>query len=81
MASLFGFAYRDTALRYLEKEVPAKIRGQIKRRIQALAAQPMPPGSRSSAGSWTENIRSIAYAKETIESSTLFGQSSSWFWT
>jgi mRNA interferase RelE/StbE len=50
MASLFGFAYRDTALRYLEKEVPAKIRGQIKRRIQALAAQPMPPGCKKLSG-------------------------------
>jgi mRNA interferase RelE/StbE len=46
MASLYGFAYSKDALKYLETMVPAKIRGQIKRRIEALAAKPMPPGSK-----------------------------------
>jgi len=50
MASLYGFAYSDDALNYLETKVPAKIRGQIKRRIEALAANPAPSGSKKLIG-------------------------------
>lgn len=50
MASLYGFAYSDAALKYLETKVPAKVRGQIKRRIEALAANPTPPGCKKLVG-------------------------------
>ncbi|MDP2409986.1 MAG: type II toxin-antitoxin system RelE/ParE family toxin [Pseudolabrys sp.] len=50
MASLYGFAYTEEALKYLESDVPTKIRGQIKRRIEALAANPSPPGSKKLFG-------------------------------
>ncbi|MGH6847790.1 MAG: type II toxin-antitoxin system RelE family toxin [Methylocella sp.] len=50
MAPLYGFAYTETALKYLETMVPTKIRGQIKRRIEALAANPTPPGSKKLTG-------------------------------
>jgi mRNA interferase RelE/StbE len=44
MATLYGFAYTKPALRYLESTVPTRVRGQIKRRIEKLAANPTPPG-------------------------------------
>lgn len=50
MALLYGFAYTEAALKYLETTVPTKIRGQIKRRIEALAANPTPPGSKKLTG-------------------------------
>jgi mRNA-degrading endonuclease RelE of RelBE toxin-antitoxin system len=50
VASLYGFAFSEAALRYLEREVPTKIRGQIKRRIEKLAANPSPPGSKKLIG-------------------------------
>jgi mRNA-degrading endonuclease RelE of RelBE toxin-antitoxin system len=50
MASLFGFAYTEDALKYLETKVPTKIRGQIKRRIEALAATPTPAGCKKLIG-------------------------------
>jgi mRNA interferase RelE/StbE len=50
MPSLYGFAYSEAALKYLETKVPPKIRGQIKRRIEALAANPTPPGSKKLQG-------------------------------
>ena len=50
MAALYGFAYTEPALAYLETVIPAKIRGQIKRRIEALAASPAPPGSKKLQG-------------------------------
>ena len=50
MAALYGFAYTEDALNYLETVVPAKIRGQIKRRIEALASNPTPPGSKKLQG-------------------------------
>jgi mRNA interferase RelE/StbE len=46
MQSLYGFAYSEVALKYLEKTVPTKIRWQIKRRIEKLAANPICPGSK-----------------------------------
>lgn len=50
MTSLYGFAYTESALKYLETKVPTKIRGQIKRRIEAIAANPIPPGSKKLLG-------------------------------
>jgi mRNA interferase RelE/StbE len=50
MTSLYGFAYTEAALKYLEATVPTKIRGQIKRRIEALAANPTPPGCKKLIG-------------------------------
>jgi mRNA interferase RelE/StbE len=50
MASLYGFAYTEAALKYLETKVPNKIRGQIKKRIEVLAATPTPPGSKKLVG-------------------------------
>lgn len=50
MASLYGFAYSESALEYLESTVPTKIRGQIRRRIEALAANPAPSGSKKLMG-------------------------------
>lgn len=50
MPSLYGFAYTEAALKYLETKAPAKIRGQIKRRIEALAANPTPPGCKKLLG-------------------------------
>jgi len=50
MASLYGFAFTEAALKYLETTIPAKIRGQIKRRIEALAADPTPRGTKKLHG-------------------------------
>jgi len=50
MPSLYGFAYTETALRFLESSVPVKLRSQIKRRIERLAANPTPPGSKKLQG-------------------------------
>lgn len=50
MGALYGFAYAESALRYLEKQVPQKIRKQIKKRIQSLAANPTPPGAKKVQG-------------------------------
>ena len=50
MASLYGFAYTEDALSYLETKVPTKIRGQIKKRIEALAATPTPVGCKKLVG-------------------------------
>jgi len=50
MRTLYGFAYTESALRFLEVTVPAKLRGQIKRRIEKLAANPTPPGCKKLIG-------------------------------
>lgn len=50
MASLYGFAYTEAALEFLESCVQTKLRAQIKRRIEALAANPTPPGSKKLVG-------------------------------
>jgi mRNA interferase RelE/StbE len=50
MSHLYGFAFAEPALRFLESNVPIKIRGQIKKRIGALAADPTPPGSKKLLG-------------------------------
>jgi len=48
--SLYGFAYMEPALRFLESSVPARMRGQIKRRIERLALDPIPPGCKKIVG-------------------------------
>ncbi len=50
MAMLYGFAFRDSALDFLNAQVPAKIRTQIKRRIEMLAANPTPPRAKKLHG-------------------------------
>ncbi len=50
MSALYGLAFTETALKALESITPAKIRSQIKRRIEALAANPIPPGSKKVQG-------------------------------
>lgn len=50
MTALYGFAYTEAALKYLETVVPIKVRGQIKRRIELLASNPTPPGSKKVRG-------------------------------
>lgn len=48
--SLYGFAFTDASLGYLESKVPAKIRKQIKKRIEDLAKEPKPPGYKKLVG-------------------------------
>lgn len=50
MAPLYGFAYTEAALKYLETKVPNKIRGQIKKRIGALSATPIPASCKKLIG-------------------------------
>ena len=47
--SLYGFAYTPTALAFL-KTLQTKLRRQIITRIEALAANPTPPGSKKLHG-------------------------------
>lgn len=49
MSALYGFAFAECALKALE-ELPVKVRGQVKRRIEALAGNPIPPGSKKLHG-------------------------------
>ena len=50
MSALYGFAYTDVALTFLEKVATAKVRGQIKRKIEKLADDPFPPSSKKLKG-------------------------------
>lgn len=50
MSALYGFAFSEDALEFLESIVPVKIRGQIRRRIEALTSNPMPAGSKKLQG-------------------------------
>ena len=50
MPALYGFAYADAALKYLETVPPAKIRGQIRRKVGTLANNPTPPGCKKLKG-------------------------------
>lgn len=43
MAMLYGFAYTEAALAFLVGLSP-KVQSQVKRKIEALAANPNPPG-------------------------------------
>ena len=47
---LYGFAYTESALQYLEKLESKKIRRQIKRKIESLAANPHSPTSKKLQG-------------------------------
>lgn len=46
MPALYGFAYAEVALAYLENVVPKPYRPQIIKRIQALAEDPYPNGAK-----------------------------------
>jgi mRNA-degrading endonuclease RelE of RelBE toxin-antitoxin system len=50
MGALYGFAYIEAALKYLESAVPMKIRGQIRRCIEKFAANPTPLGAKKLLG-------------------------------
>ena len=50
MSALYGFAYAESALKYLETVVTAKFRGQIRRKVELLASNPNPPGSKKLQG-------------------------------
>jgi mRNA interferase RelE/StbE len=50
MGMLYGFAYRESALEFIETQVPTKIRAQIKRRVETLAANPTPPRAKKLRG-------------------------------
>jgi mRNA interferase RelE/StbE len=47
--ALYGFAFSDAALKAL-KEIPAKFRGQIRRKIEGLANDPKPQGHKKLDG-------------------------------
>lgn len=49
MTALYGFAYADAALQYLDT-VPKKFRAQIVKRIEALAKNPSPNRSKRLQG-------------------------------
>jgi mRNA interferase RelE/StbE len=53
MSALYGFSYAEPALTYLESLQP-KMRRQVKRKIEALAGNPHPPGSKKLQGFGTE---------------------------
>lgn len=48
--ALYGYAYTDAALKFLQTWVPDKIRGQIRKRVEGLASDPTPPGSKKLQG-------------------------------
>lgn len=50
MPGLYGFAFTETALKFLESGVQAKFQGQIKKKIETLAATPHPPGCKKLKG-------------------------------
>ena len=46
MSALYGFAYTEAALQFLEKGANPKVRKQIRNRIEKLAKDPIPRGSK-----------------------------------
>lgn len=50
MSRLYGFAFTEPALEFLQKRVTPKERKQIKRKIETLAQEPYPPGCRKLQG-------------------------------
>lgn len=58
MPKLYGFAYTESALTFLQQRVPGKLRGQIKRKIEALAREPFPSGCKKLHGA-TNNAEPI----------------------
>jgi mRNA interferase RelE/StbE len=59
VTALHGFSYSESALKFLETVVAAKVRGQIKRKIEALAANPHPPGCKKLVG--VDNEGEVVY--------------------
>lgn len=57
VAALYGFAYTETALKFLEG-APKKFQGQIKKKIETLAPDPHPPGCKKlkGVGDGTEEV-------------------------
>jgi mRNA interferase RelE/StbE len=47
---LYGIAYSESALRFLETWVPHKVRAQIRKRVELLASNPSHPGSKKLQG-------------------------------
>ena len=50
MSRLYGFAFSEAALKFLQSRVDAKQRGQIKRKIEALSQDPYPVGCKKLQG-------------------------------
>ena len=50
VTALYGFVYSESALKFLGTAIPAKVRGQIRRKIEALAANPHPQGCKKLMG-------------------------------
>ena len=50
MSAPYTFAYTEAALEFLERKIAPKIRGQIRRKIEALALNTVPPGSKKLRG-------------------------------
>ncbi len=49
-SALFGFQYTEQAARFLEKMPSAKLRRQVKAKIDALAKDPIPPTAKQLRG-------------------------------
>ena len=49
-SKLFGFAYSESAIRYLEKLPTKKLRRQVKNKIDSLASDPNPPTCKKISG-------------------------------
>lgn len=56
MPVLYGFAFTEAALKFLESGVPVKFQGQIKKKIEALATTPYPPGCKKLKGVGDEEV-------------------------
>jgi len=50
LPGLYGFAFTEAALKFLESGVPTKFQGQIKKKIATLATNPHPPGCKKLQG-------------------------------
>ena len=49
-AKPYELSYTDVALRYLESDIPVKMRLKIRNKIEALAFEPIPRGSKKIRG-------------------------------
>ena len=56
MSALYGFAYSETALRFLETSVPPKIRRRIKNKVESLASNATRAGSKKLQGKFDGEI-------------------------
>ena len=59
MGTLRGIAYTKSALDGLTKVEPKKIRQQVKARIEALAANPKPPGCAKVLGALVDGLNEV----------------------